>query len=169
VVLVLAVWGCATPISTDVKVVGEVSPFKLSNMKFIVLALLFASVFCLCSALDCFQCNQFDNKKCMDEFDKDSAELKTEFLKPCPTHNLTGEAATYCKKMKMWFDLTGDVRVDRTCGYNKREIDGPCYQTRADDHIVDTCMCDGEGCNSASVPATSAAALVAAIIMAIRA
>jgi len=62
--------------------------------------------------------------------------------------------------------VTGEYRVERDCGYRMREVDGPCYQTRADDHIVDTCQCKEDACNgaSAAVP-TLALGLVALGVM----
>jgi len=118
-------------------------------MKVLVALFCFAAVATTVSALECFVCNSAVDKSCADEFDAESTALRGAFLKNCSaktTEDGVELAPTYCEKVYMW--LTGEYRVDRNCGYMKREVEGPCYQTRADDHIVDTCQCDGDACNS---------------------
>jgi len=128
-------------------------------MKYFSVGIVFATLICTGLALDCFQCNSASDPLCADDFDSSSDIIKTNLLKPCNT------TETYCKKVKMW--LTGETRIQRKCGTSKREdIDTHCYQTRADDHIVDTCACDHEGCNGAS--ATTAGAALIACLAALR-
>jgi len=135
-------------------------------MKVLVALSCFAAVIATASALDCFVCNSATDGSCADDFEATSEALKGSFLKTCPDKDEDGALlpASYCKKVHMW--LTGEYRVERDCGYRMREVDGPCYQTRADDHIVDTCQCKEDACNgaSAAVP-TLALGLVALGVM----
>jgi len=105
--------------------------------------------------LRCFQCNSYVDGACADDFDPTNKAIRENFFKPCDG------TATYCKKMKMWFNLNGETRIMRGCGVEKREYKESCYQSRADDHIVDTCQCDEEGCNSG--PHSAAPALLAVV------
>jgi len=118
-------------------------------MKVLVALFCFAAVATTVSALECFVCNSAVDKSCADEFDAQSTALRGAFLKNCTARTMEDGlemAPTYCKKVYMW--LTGEYRVDRDCGYRKRDVEGSCFQTRADDHIVDTCQCDDDACNS---------------------
>jgi len=152
-------------------------------MKSIVLAFTFATLACVGSAaevvdsgapasaaapertgpLKCFQCNSFVDPACADDFDAGNHAIQTNFAKDCPSE------ATYCKKVKMWFNLNGETRIMRGCGVDKREYKQPCYQSRADDHIVDTCQCDEAECNpaplSAAPPALVAILGAAALVL----
>jgi len=99
--------------------------------------------------LACFQCNSHQDPECGDDFDDQNLAIRKAFLRPCTT-------GTFCKKVKMWFDLNGETRVMRGCGTNKRDYPKACYQSRADDHIEDTCQCDGMECNASPPTATPA-------------
>jgi len=103
--------------------------------------------------LECFQCNSFEDPECADDFDPKNNAIRQSFLATCEA------SATYCKKVKMWFDLNGETRIMRSCGEQKREYKRSCFQKRADDHIIDTCQCDDFECNSA--PYLAAPALLA--------
>jgi len=107
--------------------------------------------------LKCFVCNSYveGETECSDDFDGEHYMIQEHFLKTCPVEE---GKEVYCKKVKMW--LQGETRVDRSCGYNKREYPEPCYQSRSDDHIVDTCQCDEEGCNSSPYSVSSSVFLI---------
>lgn len=117
--------------------------------------------------LNCFVCNSKIDPECADDFDKENTALVANFGRQC---NATDGGSVYCKKVKMWFDLNGETRIERGCGYSKREYKEPCFQSRADDHIVDTCQCeDREGyCNGTpylAAPGAFAVALAAAVAL----
>jgi len=115
--------------------------------------------------MKCFVCNSGNDTACADTFSQESQGLRELFFKECPEKPELG--STFCRKTKMWFDVTGESRVHRDCGYLRR-VEYDCYQTRADDHVVDICQCDEEGCNGApggptSAIATAVMSLVAAL------
>ena len=49
------------------------------------------------------------------------------------------------------YENTTTVRVQRDCGYERRELrEGySCYQTRAENYVLNTCQCDEDYCNEA--------------------
>lgn len=116
------------------------------------------------AALKCFVCNSRNDASCSDTFESSSSALRESFLEDCkpivdPETQKTIEP--FCKKTSMWLTemtnverrkTTTEVRVDRGCGHKWRNVTGPCYQTRADDHVVDTCHCNFDACNSADRP-----------------
>jgi len=119
--------------------------------------------------LNCFVCNSKIDPECADDFDKTNEALIANFGQEC---NAKEGGSVYCKKVKMWFDLNGETRIERSCGHSKREYKEPCFQSRADDHVVDTCQCeDGDGyCNGTPyLAAPGAFAVVVAALVALRA
>lgn len=114
-------------------------------MKVAIFALI--ALFGVAHSLKCFQCNSEVDQACADDFAEESPALVKAFFRNCPDKD--GEAAGFCRKSKMWFEVNGETRVHRDCGYKRRE-NYTCYQQRADDHVVDVCQCDDEGCNAAS-------------------
>jgi len=135
-------------------------------MKTFVAVLVFASVLSTGLALKCFKCNSINDKMCDDGFDGESETLKNSFLKECELPANMNSSTVYCKKVKMWFN--NEVRVHRSCGLEKREYPEPCFQSRADDHIVDTCQCDADNCNPATTFFPSLLAVVGAAVAALR-
>jgi len=144
-------------------------------IKFLAAIVCFAVVFQECAGLKCFKCNSKIDKSCSDDFVASSSALRESFLTQCdPQADAeTGEMIQpYCKKVTMW--LESETRVDRNCGYGRRapRADGSnrCPQTRSDDHVVYTCACDEDGCNTgatvqsvsvlAALPALAAVAMV---------
>jgi len=123
------------------------------------------------TSLKCFTCNSKIDPECADDFDKDNVALVKNFVGADEnTVNCVAEAggSVYCKKVKMW--LNGETRVERGCGHNKREYKEPCFQSRADDHVVDTCQCEEDFCNGTPyLAAPGALSVVAAAMVALRA
>jgi len=96
-------------------------------------------------ALDCFTCNSEDDPACQDEFQTNSTALQNAFITTCEEKE--GQTV-FCRKMKMDIYIENEVRIQRDCGYKRRE-DKDCYQKRSDDYIIDTCQCDTDLCNDA--------------------
>jgi len=112
--------------------------------------------------LKCFVCNSAKDGSCSDNFEEDSPALRNHFLTDCD--DLVDEKGVthkaYCKKVTMW--LESETRVDRSCANHRRDTgEKACYQSRADDHVVQTCACDKDACNSAALPLPSLLALPA--------
>jgi len=155
-------------------------------IKFLAAIVCLAVVFQECASLKCFKCNSKIDKSCSDGFESSSSALRESFLTQCdPKPDAeTGELIQpYCKKVTMWLNQMTDpeqgtieteTRVDRNCGYGRRapRADGSkrCPQTRSDDHVVYTCACDEDGCNTgATVQSVSVLAVLpglAAVAMA---
>jgi len=146
--------------------------------KLIVAALCLAVAFEECGALKCFVCNSERDGSCSDHFEEDSPALRQHFLVDCQdtVDELTGATLpAYCKKVTMWLsepidergNVESETRVDRACANKRRDTgEKSCYQSRADDHVVATCACDKDACNTgatvqlsllASLPALAAA------------
>jgi len=125
--------------------------------KAIVAVLCLAVALQECGALKCFVCNSAVDGSCADHFEEESPALRNHFLKPCEPKD--GQTP-YCKKVTMW--LESETRVDRSCALKRRDTgEKACYQSRADDHVVQTCACDKDACNGAAPTAPSLLALPA--------
>jgi len=107
--------------------------------------------------LECFICNSNIDWECGDDFDEENLSIIHHFKKNCTFNSIEGPDL-YCKKVKMW--LRTETRVSRSCGHKMRTYDEPCYQSRSDDHIIDTCQCEDHGCNSAPILSSSAVFLI---------
>jgi len=51
--------------------------------------------------------------------------------------------------MNIYGKTNETVRIQRDCGYEKRE-GYKCYQKRSEDYIVNVCQCDEDMCNGAN-------------------
>ncbi|XP_018008821.1 uncharacterized protein LOC108666454 isoform X2 [Hyalella azteca] len=109
-------------------------------------------------AIQCFECNSARDSACSDPFSAESPALSEAFVVACAP-NATYKA--FCRKTKM--SLNGEVRIQRDCGYMRRE-NYTCYQQRSEDHFFDVCQCDTDNCNTAtSFQAPIVAAFVSTI------
>jgi len=115
------------------------------NMKAIVAPIVLLAIVGTAVALDCFECNSEDDPACQDEFQTNSTALQNAFIKTCPVKD---GMEPFCRKMRMDIYIENEVRIQRDCGYKRRE-DKLCYQKRSDDYIIDTCQCDEDLCNNA--------------------
>ena len=100
-------------------------------------------------ALQCHQCTSFTDTQCGDPFHYEPARAgdkpvpKTmEYLKPCPSD---GKNYTICRKI--YQNVRGDVRIIRSCGYEKYKND--CYKTVLEEYNTYVCQCEEDGCNGA--------------------
>merc|ERR1712137_1270526 len=99
------------------------------------------------SSIKCHQCNSYDSFHCQDPFyyeDSPDKPKTMEFLQDCPAD--TADRTYFCRKI--YQNVRGDERVIRGCGYEE-------------DH-TEVCMCNEDGCNSATGFSLSAA-LVSAV------
>jgi len=149
--------------------------------KVIISALFLAVALQECGALKCFVCNSAVDGSCSDHFEEESPALRKHFLTDCldTVDEVTGEnLPAYCKKVTMWLsepidglgNVESETRVDRNCANKRRDIgEKSCYQSRADDHVVQTCACDKDACNAAAPVAPSLLALPAIVAALLRA
>lgn len=99
--------------------------------------------------LQCHQCTSYTDAQCNDPFHYEPAregekpKPKTlEFLKDCPND---GKNYTLCRKI--YQHVRDDVRIIRSCGYEKYEK-GDCYKTVLEEYNTYVCQCEEDGCNS---------------------
>jgi len=119
-------------------------------MKGTVFCIAFLGLLATGSALQCFVCNSFQDPACEDEFPAESGALQGAFLKDCETQTEDGTALTpFCRKTEMNVYEANSTRIQRDCGYDRRE-GYDCYQKRSEDYVVTVCQCDEEMCNSAN-------------------
>merc|ERR1712243_423070 len=123
---------------------------NIINMKsFIFTATVLFGLFATGSALQCFVCNSHADQACSDEFAVNSTALRTNFLKTCNTSYEGKEVVPFCRKTVMDVYIADSLRIQRDCGYERRE-GFDCYQKRSEDYIVNVCQCDKDFCNSAN-------------------
>ena len=128
-------------------------------MKFFV-ALSVLAVFGTVTALKCFTCNSETDSACNDNFNSDSPALQSAFVVDCEVKD---GLSPFCRKVKYAIERVhnaSEFRVQRDCGYMKRE-GYDCYQKRSEDYVMDTCQCENELCNGAPSLSTSVATMFA--------
>ena len=81
-----------------------------------------------------------------------------EFIEPCPNDG----KEYFCRKI--YQNVRGDVRIIRSCGYEKYKND--CYKTVLEEYNTYVCQCDEDGCNGAP-RGNAAASLAATLFMAV--
>lgn len=121
----------------------------------VLIVVAFLAVFQTATALECFVCNSKNDTACADDFPEDSVSLKKELVEKCRAPKPEdGEVTPFCRKIKYYIYDTGIPRIQRDCGYRRRE-GYDCYQKRSEDYVMDTCVCDTDLCNGAPAVFTS--------------
>merc|ERR1712018_745621 len=109
-------------ISTTAYLFLETLKMEISNKNLLALALALMALVSTGFALQCHQCNSYENADCDDPMSDLQADgsrvVKTnEFLKDCPAD---GNTYTLCRKIDQ--TIRGHESVIRSCGFEKKLI-----------------------------------------------
>merc|ERR1712018_202654 len=141
-------------ISTTAYLFLETLKMEISNKNLLALALALMALVSTGFALQCHQCNSYENADCDDPMSDLQADgsrvVKTnEFLKDCPAD---GNTYTLCRKIDQ--TIRGHESVIRSCGFEEKtnregeKLD--CYKTVLEEYSTYVCTCDTDGCNGSS-------------------
>ncbi|XP_068202406.1 UPAR/Ly6 domain-containing protein crok-like [Palaemon carinicauda] len=126
----------------------------------VVIALSVLAVVGTVTALKCFTCNSQTDSACNDLFNSDSPALQQAFIVDCDEKD---GVTPFCRKVKYAIKNSSEYRVQRDCGYMRRE-GYDCYQKRSEDYVMDTCQCENDLCNNAPSLSTSVATMFAVAV-----
>lgn len=118
------------------------------------------------NAIKCWDCNSMNNPPCGDTFDNYTVGLvDCDQRQDLVNHlekqmDIQMEKATICRKTVQ--TVEGETRVIRGCGWLPNDPgleDRKCFKRTGTANIqVTHCVCEGDGCNSATAATTVAAA-----------
>jgi len=135
-----------------------------SKLAFSAAALLLLCLVETGSSIQCHQCNSYTDAECVDPFfhpDTPDKPKTDKFLKECPNNG----KEHFCRKI--YQNVRDDVRVIRSCGWERDEKGRDCYTTVLEEYNTVVCQCDNaDGCNSANTYKLSLVSAMCAVVLA---
>ncbi|KAK3879338.1 hypothetical protein Pcinc_016072 [Petrolisthes cinctipes] len=121
-------------------------------------------------AIKCYVCNSHSHDDC-----KALETKKGDYLEECGD-DPQGHKYTLCRKIDMYLDMDfgplhpAEKRVHRACGFKESEVvvdEKDCYYKSGYNTRSWVCSCKEDGCNSATLPSTTALLLPLAALTAV--
>jgi len=135
----------------------------VSKLAFSAAALLLLCLVETGSGIKCHQCNSYTEAECVDPFfhpDTPDKPKTDKFLMECPNNG----KEHFCRKI--YQNVRDDVRVIRSCGWERDEKGRDCYTTVLEEYNTVVCQCDADGCNSANTYKLSLVSAMCAVVLA---
>ncbi|XP_034666598.1 U-scoloptoxin(05)-Er3a [Drosophila subobscura] len=99
-------------------------------------------------ALRCHQCNSHSNEDCSSLLvNTPRAQRDDQFLKDCAPR---GEKEAFCRKTVLKFEVNGEHRIERGCGWIEEKMQNACFTADNEGYKQTICTCNEEGCNAAT-------------------
>lgn len=107
-------------------------------------------------ALRCYQCNSHLDPGCSD-LTVAKGPQREKYLTECKD-TPDGQKSFFCRKFDMMFDVNGQNRIIRSCGFiqEKKNLTNYCINADNEGYDEEICQCFQDGCNTATSISTIA-------------